>query len=112
MRRFVVLLALAAGCATPARAEREPASRDPRSLTVRADRLAARDEGERRSPSSRATEPREVAGGDLDRRLDTQRITLDFDATPLGQALEFLRDASGINIASRAAPRRAATPRR
>ena len=40
---------------------------------------------------------REV-GGDLKRRLKTQRVTLNFAGTPLGDALGFLQDVSGIGF--------------
>ena len=40
----------------------------------------------------------DVAREDALRKLSTQRITVDFDAIKLGDALDFLRDASGLNL--------------
>lgn len=37
-------------------------------------------------------------GGDLKKRLKTQRVSLNFNGTPLGDALGFLQDVSGVGF--------------
>lgn len=62
-------------------------------LESRIDELTAK---ERREPAGRPAEEDPAAA--LERRLDTQRITLNFNETPLEEAAAFLHDLTGLEV--------------
>ena len=87
-------------------ARRARARRDHgRALTIRPDRPSG-DDGWR-EPARRPVAESESppirggggGGGDMDRRLDAHKITVNFEGTALGDAIDFVRDVTGINIA-------------
>jgi hypothetical protein len=51
-----------------------------------------------KTPTGTFTGDEAVTADEIARRLDNQRLTLNFDGTGFAEALDFMRDATGLNI--------------
>jgi hypothetical protein len=102
---LTLAIALAAsGCASQPAPAPAPAPAPSYTYSERAPREAPSDSGGWRAPARPV--PRDDVGpalgggeADMDRKLDGQKISVNFDQTPLDEAINFIRDVTGLNVA-------------